>query len=182
MNLIYVIGYPGVGKSTAVAQALQTLGYLAGVQHEQPIPHIAWHNEKSSIINELGRRRDNFSGTDALALNIQPKATAWLEQRPDGTFIAEGDRLANGKFFDVASRTCERFVIAHIDAPLEIAQTRAQRRAERLNIATQNDSWWRGRATKVTNLVSAYRDRVVTIDAQRPRLEIAGEIVDLLTA
>lgn len=182
MNLVYVIGYPGVGKSTAVAQSLQLLNYSVGVAHEEPIPHIKWINEKGNTINELGRRRDSFSGTDALALNIQPRATAWLEQQPTGTFIAEGDRLANPKFFDVAIRTCERFVIAHIDAPLDLARTRAQRRAERLGIATQNETWWKGRATKVGNLVASYGARVVAIDGRDARLEIAKAIADLLTA
>ena len=182
MKLIYVIGLAGVGKSTAVQQALLSLGYLNGTAHEQPLPHIVWTQTNGKSITELGRRRESFSGTDALALNIQPKATAWLESKPAELVIAEGDRLGNAKFFDVAVNVCDEFVVVLIDALAETAKARAYRRAQRLGVPLQNDVWWKGRITKVSNLADRYAENLVRIDGTENRSVVAGELAKLISA
>lgn len=179
MKLIYVIGLPGSGKSSTVRRALLSKGYANGTEHEQPVPHIEWSNGTATV-TELGRRRESFSGTDALALNIQPKATDWLRTTRAQTVIAEGDRLANPSFFANAIDIAESFTVAWIDVPAELARSRAKRRAENLGRPEQNETWWKGRATKVSNLVEAHPDRLHRIDGTlNPRL-VAEALAQLL--
>jgi hypothetical protein len=182
VKLVYVIGLAGVGKSTAVQQALLSIGYTNGTAHEQPLPHIVWQTANGKPITELGRRRETFSGTDALALNIQPKATAWLESKPVDLVIAEGDRLANAKFFDVATNVCDEFIVALIEAPVEIAMARAHRRAQALGVKPQNEVWWKGRATKVANLTERYAGRLSRIDGTEPRSAVASALAKIISA
>lgn len=179
MRFVYVIGLPGSGKSSAVKRALLSKGYVKGTEFEKPVPHIEWSNDTDTV-TELGRRREAFSGTDALALNIQPKAIAWLETTDAETVIAEGDRLANPSFFTKADSVADDFIVVLIDVPTEVARQRAKRRAENLGRPEQNESWWKGRATKVGNLVAGFPEQLVRIDGQQhPRL-VAGALSVLL--
>lgn len=154
MNLIYVIGYPGSGKTTAVRAALTQLG-RAAEPRDHPIPHVrrgdVWH---------LGRELDGpFAGTDKLAMNIQPAAIAWLNDPAAltgcRTLIAEGDRLANPSFFAAARQAGHHLLIALIDTPLHDARRRADHRAVTHNMPAQSATWWKGRVTKTNNLANS---------------------------
>jgi len=172
VRVVYVIGLPGSGKTTMVNWAVEQVGIPAVPVLDVPVPHVRygwlWH---------VGRPRADFGGTDTLSMSIQPKAIRWLGEIESecGVLVAEGDRLANGKFFDV----CPNLTIVHLDTPLDEAHRRATDRAATLGREPQSDTWWRGRATKVANLVARYE--VVTLDGKLPPDMLADEFYSLLT-
>jgi ribose 1,5-bisphosphokinase PhnN len=101
--------------------------------------------------------RGAFSGTDGLSLGINPRAIAWLSEDwlcPYRLVIAEGDRLANPAFIDAVRQHWALQVIV-LTGPAEAAQRRLSRGT------TQNESWVKGRITKVQNLAAAYGDAFV---------------------
>lgn len=155
MRLVYVIGNPGAGKSTAVRSALAHLGCTAGQSVEVPIAHTRHQPSPSGLVVwEMGRQRAAFSGTDALAMNVQPKAIRWVEalQEPGANapdvLIGEGDRLATRGFL----LSAPDLTLVLVNVPIETAQARGIARAADIDRPAQQASWFRGRCTKVANL------------------------------
>lgn len=150
---VYVIGPPGVGKTTLVDALLTRLGARERVQVEAPVPHVL-HPPTDWV--EVGRWRPAFGGTDALGYAIMPKAVAWVtgERRPR-LLIGEGDRLASDRFFDALTAGYEELLVIHL-AGVDVAWERAQARAASLGRPPQNEGWWKGRATKAQRLAGRY--------------------------
>lgn len=148
LHLLYIIGEPGVGKSTTM-QAL-TAG-LARVYVAAPLHHefLTQQGNPATIAVELGRTREGFPGTDTLALNANPKAIDFVSWRPAPIVLAEGDRLANMAFLEGARQAGYRVHVAWLTAGAAVP---AARRAERGS--NQNEAWLRGRQTKVRNLAA----------------------------
>lgn len=141
-HLLYIIGIPGSGKSTALAAALQGLPVVG--QGSQPFAMVHY---KYGV--QLGRVRKAFSGTDALSLSVQPRAEDWITAAPPyvQAVVAEGDRLANVGFFRSATQAGWALDVIYLDVPLQIARQRCLERG-----SNQNEVWWKGRCTKVANL------------------------------
>lgn len=159
MNLTYLIGQPGAGKTTVLAAL--TEGESADLR-SKPFAHMSYPN--GAI--QLGRTREDFGGTDALAMSVQPKVLAWLaHDRPTAVF-GEGDRLGNGKFFRAVDALGYGLTVVLLRTPDEVA---AGRRADRGS--KQNETWLLGRRSKVENL----RPWVTHIaDGTRPVEEIVA--------
>lgn len=142
-HLIYVIGEPGSGKSTLLAALL----HGAGVENDKPFAFIRY---LGGI--ELGARREKFSGTDALPMNVQPTVVEWMRTQPDETIlIGEGDRLANDGFFLAAKEMGYDTMLYHLWVPPDIGEARRKTRG-----SNQNKSWIGGRITKVNNLAKRW--------------------------
>lgn len=174
MHLIYVIGIPGAGKTSAVNAAVDRLNIAPDVR-TVPIPHVRYGD-----VWYLGKRREPMGGTDALSMSIQPQVVTWLSdmtqahaERPR-VLIGEGDRLANAKFFDAARACGHRVTIVNLDCPPPVARQRAAARG-----SDQNVAWWNGRVTKVANLVNSRR--TLDLDATDPPELIAAHLHQLLT-
>jgi len=146
-DIVYLIGAPASGKSTlfaALTGGLRSQDATAG-----GVPHTVWEGKYAHTI-ELGKRRDDFSGTDALSMSIQPKVLKLLGMPGiHRRIIAEGDRLANAKFFQAVVDAGWNLTVFHLDTPPELLE---QRREER----EQDAKWAKGRDTKVANLVAAW--------------------------
>jgi hypothetical protein len=174
MKVLYVIGLPGSGKTSMVEAALEMTCMPPKPMLEEPVPHTRyddwlWH---------IGKPRDAFGGTDTLSMGIQPTAIRWVGDI-DGecdVLLGEGDRLANDGFF----AACPNLTIIYLDTPLWLARQRGADRAESLGRKPQDASWWKGRVTKVDNLIA--RHRYVHYDGRLPLYALAGDLADALIA
>lgn len=161
---IYVLGAPGSGKSTLVRSLMSSLGMgEEATQHDRPVPHLDHHNGWV----EVGRRRETFSGTDALAMSIMPKATEWV--RSDAAperLIGEGARLGSAKFLRVVRDEYDSLVVLHLTGDPVLMYSRMLDRAAALGTKPQNEAWWRGRLTAARNAAAALG--AVSLDVREP--------------
>ena len=154
-TFVYLIGVPGSGKSTLMKELTRGLTRApAGI----PIAH-EWLGDGKAL--ELGKTRESFSGTDALPMNAQPKAAEFIEQHPARLILAEGDRLANDRFFKRITAAGYEFHLVYVNADAETVQERRRQRGSR-----QDPTWLQGRATKVRNLLDEWAHW--TVDATAP--------------
>jgi len=152
-HFLYVIGEPGSGKSTVVER--MTAGAEA-TDYEGRFAMSVYATTPEVI--EIGRRRENFPGTDALALNVQPKVIDWLRQTTARHVLAEGDRLANAAFFDYLIEQEWNLVIARIRVRPETAAARRAQRETR-----QDETWVESRRTKIDRLGALYPERTLNL-------------------
>lgn len=151
----YIVGEPGVGKTTLM-RALLTDTYhrgtavrLRGNLWAEPLGALAVPDSRQQQGWHLGRPRDKFGGTDALAMNVQPDAVNWAESVADDGLVVygEGDRLGNATFLRALAERGPLCLI-ELRGP-DIAAAQREARGSR-----QNPGWVRGRATHVTRLVN----------------------------
>jgi predicted nucleotide kinase in modified base biosynthesis len=162
-SLVYVSGAPATGKSTLMASL------TAGCQREaeaKPFAHDWLYDprERGSLLTrlgvEVGRRRDSFSGTDALGMSVSPVACRWIAGRPAHLVLAEGDRLANRAFLTAAAEAGYAVHFVHLHADAHLLDARCAARGSK-----QSPAWRKGRTTKSANLAAwaaieeANRDR-----------------------
>jgi hypothetical protein len=165
-RLLYLCGPPAAGKSSLMAAL--TAGCYRLPRAEPGKPEIPYELLIDPISGgpaglELGRRRESFSGTDAMAMNVAPAVCRWLATSLPGPLIlAEGDRLGYPGFLDAASGAGYAVTLVHVTA--DPADLEGRRRVHR---ARQNETWARGRATKAANLAAhaqAQRYEVVRLN------------------
>lgn len=162
-RLLYLIGEPGVGKSAVMAELVK------GRRRRLMLKPFA-HTVYEDGLVQLGRERANgFSGTDALSMSVSPTAIAALQAHYWPRIVAEGDRLAHGKFFDAAKEAGYHLEVVLLEAPQFILTKRRQARG-----SNQDATWLQGRATKVANVARDYA--TMTVDATVPAEEIAAKL------
>jgi hypothetical protein len=93
--------------------------------------------------------------------------------------LAEGDRLANAKFFDTVRACGHRLTIIHLVLDPTECRTRANRRAQQQGTEPQPATWWKGRLTKVTNLANSRR--TLNYDATQPPHQLTVNLHNLIT-
>lgn len=173
-QMLYILGQPGVGKTSALNEAVKDATYHD--QQTEPVPHVVhiWDRRPDAcpMIFEIGKRRDGgFGGTDALGYTIGPKVVQWLEQARPSPVIAEGDRLANWAFFWGVQNLGYELTIAYLHVPDAVAQERRDQRG-----SMQDPRWIRGRITKTKNLIERCADIVVDIDAEADIETVAQQL------
>lgn len=142
MQLTYLIGQPGSGKSTLMRAA-------TGPGRALRVDRLPIVDHEPERVSELGRVRDTFSGTDALGMAVLPVAVKTLPvlAAMGRDVIAEGDRLATPKFWTAAEGQGWTVTVVLLDTPdAECARRRAARGS------SQSEAWVRGRVTKTENL------------------------------
>lgn len=144
---VYVVGPPGVGKSTFTRLLLARYDKLAEVRLKGQLWGIPLIKDGQMAGVELGRHRATFSGTDALGMAVNPDAVSWLKHSagvPDMELvIAEGARLANASFFEAMQSRAERFIVFRLDAEDKVLDARCAARGSQ-----QNSSWRKGARTR----------------------------------
>ena len=155
-QMLYIIGFPGVGKSTVLEASLPPV--VRQLNH--PVKHVLYQDSPNPTI-QLGQIRDGFAGTDALPMNAQPKVIDWLSMRGDDQLvIAEGDRLGNKKFFNAMTAAGWKLNIVMIAADDADVQARRDARG-----SDQNPVWLKGRETKVRNLRDSWFPDIIWNDS-----------------
>jgi chloramphenicol 3-O-phosphotransferase len=160
-DLIYLIGVPGAGKTTLAKELFQN---VKGVVMTKPFLHVV---HPGGV--ELGGPRDKFAGTDALPMNVQPLVLPFLLNNIWDLAFAEGDRLANGKFFDACTAAGWTVHVVLLDAPEGLAAARRTARG-----STQAETWVKGRVTKVGRLWASYG--AIRLDASEPTSVLASRL------
>lgn len=149
-RLLYIIGYPGAGKTSALREALD------GAPEPDRIDKPFWHKIYPGGI-VLGRdRAGGFGGTDALPMNVQPAVLQFMAGLPAETVVvAEGDRLGNDSFFTALGAGWS-IDVALLQVPRGTAAGRRMQRGSQMN-----PIWIRGRETKVDRLADRWRASIL---------------------
>ena len=164
-HLFCLIGQPGSGKTTVVRAGLRG---VASRQEFRPVPHLVY---RDGI--QLGVARWPFGGTDALPMNAQSAVLEWLGNGCKyQAVVAEGDRLANSKFFRAVQAQGWQLTVAMLSCPDALA---ARRRAQRGG-SIQNPAWVKGRITKVCRLAAEWVPPGWWLDAARPAEELGEKL------
>ena len=174
METFYIIGRPGVGKSTLVKEILAAGGFGGSDQHElQAGKGFAYYDlqlgpRRLRILGDYGEARGAFGGTDAFSMSaigpVIDQLKAWAAELEPVVVLAEGDRLANDRFFN-AARELGTLHIVHLWAPEDQLAAQLARRSEATG-KQQNPEWAAGRSTKVRNLVKNWRRHPNFLDLQ----------------
>lgn len=158
MQITYVIGEPGVGKSTLIGNATKGIEWF---MQSRPFMHVIY--EQPEVV-ELGPRRgEYFSGTDGLSMSVQPRVVDYLQFPTYNHVLGEGDRLANDKFFRYCDSISD-FTVVLVTAADGVAGERRAKRAEKMSLPEQNEKWVKGRLTKLANLAEAWDPVVIYSD------------------
>lgn len=152
MKMIYLVGQPGAGKSTLMARL--TAPYTR-IPVEGAVPHDLLVNESDGMVvgAEIGRRRRDFSGTDALASSIIEAVIPWMNRVGSRLplLYGEGARLGCRRFLIEAVSAGYPVILGHVEHP-DAEKWRQERNTE-LGRA-QNEAWVKGRRTAARNLAS----------------------------
>lgn len=174
---LYLIGGPGVGKSTVMASLLSGWQPL---DYERIYGKLRGHLLVSAGIPAglyLGRLREGFPGTDGLSMSAHPDAVAWAESltapAPVSLILGEGARLGTAGFLTALHRTTDLTVVHLVASPAVSLSRRDGRRSG------QNSSWVKGATTRAAVAAQRCREagcRVLSVDADRPVAEVVEEI------
>ncbi len=173
MIVVYLIGVAGVGKSTAVKELINS--WELRMEAPKPFAHRHYNTPHGRGI-VLGKDVEPFGGTDTLswtAINHVGEFFNACAQRNVQLIIGEGDRFANGRFFDEASAQ-GTLLLFSLEAPDDVTEDRRQVRAAKFNTPLQNATWIAGRKTKTTTLAAKYG--AFPIDATQPTSSVIQTI------
>lgn len=172
-TLAYIFGQPGSGKTTLMRALCGESPPL--YEASDPVKHRCL-SRKGGMFAVLGGDSYPFGGTDTLSYTAVGSADRWLSSlsacAAGRVVLAEGDRLANGRFFDVARKHYRLLLFFMRCKDVEAASRRAAR-ASKHALPLQSDSWVKGRVTKHANLAARQPD-TITLDAMRPPEELAA--------
>lgn len=173
MNTIYIVGEPGVGKSTLMNALLIPEDGSIDVVHKKPVPHVEfgkleWPQAKGMRVALLGSPFGPFPGTDTLSFTVIAAAEKWVLSQPYDWLFAEGDRLAVDRFL-TACKMSGLLYLFWLKGP-EVARDRRAARGTQ-----QDEKWIESRRTKVYNLVTKWPHTV--LDAKKSPTELVWDIM-----
>lgn len=182
-SLVYVVGRPASGKSTAVLSALGLLGLLP-LPGRSVAPAVYLHGLLDEETGEvrgryLGKVREGFPGTDALSMSASPRVVEFLGNSKGPAFVlGEGARLGTPKFFREVVAAGHRLTVVYLDASLEVAAERAAQRG-----SAQSPKWAAGAGTRAENAFHAAQKlhaNTFIVDAVQPRERVAEQVAEVI--
>ena len=171
MNLVYLIGAPGVGKTTLMEALTAACTRRLVVE---PFAHEWLYRDGELVGVELGRRRGSFAGTDALSMSVGPEASRWVRRCRARLVLGEGARLATRRFLYAARSAGYRITLVHLVAPAAVLDERRARRG-----SAQDPAWMRGAESRAARLAAQlrYDAAVHELDATAPVQDLVADLV-----
>lgn len=178
MRIAYIIGKPGIGKSTLVRNILKLVKPMSNERYGL-LDYI-----RCEGINVLGiyNPGDIFCGLDKTSMAVQPDAESFLSysqsHEPEQAILGEGDRLASAGFLRSCRQVGElRLISLHTNDRL----LEERRGARNENVGKAQDSaWLKGRESKVTNLEKSFEAESWRVDIPQQSEELAQHLTDWL--
>lgn len=157
MKVIVIGGYPGSGKSTIVRGVIKELEEEGQKFQVKKKGIITWMRNENNDIIILGSYApdEQFPGTDRLPLNVQPEAMKFIKEisiQEEGqhgkekVVLFEGDRLFNDRMLTFLVENNFNLVLCITFTARNLLEVRRSKRSE------QNESWRKGRETKVDRI------------------------------
>jgi len=146
MRIIAIGGEPGSGKSTLMKRVIEYLNMTPMYESFKLVPYLQKDN-----IYVLGKYEEGqvFSGTDRMSMAVQPEAVKFLASlSSDSIVLYEGDRLFNSSFLEHCNEKYELEII-YLKTTKDIRTERYKERG-----SNQDDTWLRGRESKISNILS----------------------------
>lgn len=171
---VYLIGGPGVGKSTVMQSLLE--GWTPGDYTRFTVREMFGHwleHEVLGVAAYLGKLRPEYPGTDALSRSVQPHAVSWVATLPMlglSWVFGEGERLGNAGFLTALAEQT-RLRVIHLVASPEIAEERRLHRAGKVMTPT----YCKAKTTQAANVARAVG--AVEVDADQSLDAIVAEIL-----
>ncbi len=160
---VYIVGPPGSGKSTLMAEMLRgwEIGPYKKWTYREMFGHYLEHPDKGRGAY-LGHLRPAYPGTDALSLAVAPQALLWLQALPllglDWVF-GEGYRLSHIGFLSELN-ACTDLTVIHLQVtPEEAARRRAARGGKLLS-----EQFCKMATSKANNVVARCRDEGIRVE------------------
>lgn len=177
--MVYLVGPPGVGKSSAMAALTENCRRVprsGPVRHDTLVRPNVPPQVATTVGVEIGARRESFSGTDALGMAVNPDAITWIsEENPYALVLAEGARLANTRFLLASVMAGYSLHLVHLFAPPSVLNARRIERG-----SNQNPKWIRGAETRSRRIMESMANDAtlhwVSTDGADPRA-VADAIV-----
>lgn len=185
-KLYYLIGEPGVGKTTMMAALTEHLEARVGEAKQKwnkqnhKVPYIGlWKPGRQERFGpnavEIGVRREKFGGTDALGMHMSPVIALWLARFTEGNFLGEGDRLGNRTFFKRILDAGIELSIIHLYAGGRVLYDRRAARGTK-----QDETWINGRRSMAFGVAEAFKERTINVLAEGNPLTIRSKILQQL--
>lgn len=171
-RLLYLMGYPGAGKTTLMTLALADLPFTVRrdlFQRRYYPGGVMLGGDR--LLERLGEASDKlFAGADALQRNAQPKVIQWLGQADTTCIVGEGERLTSRRFFEGALLAGWTVTVAYLDASQALCLLRQQQRGRLMH-----PQRWRYTVAKVQKLAD-WVDRQWILDATLPPEALAARL------
>lgn len=148
-KILFVVGAPGVGKTTLVR------GLLGMVHGELPVGGYLVQKPKWTVLDAVCAAGhytgDTFDGADMVPYNGAAAALEYWAQNLAGKALTifDGDRFSNAT--TLSKLRDHELRCLHVRAPAAVLAARRQARG-----SNQNPSWMKGRASKAANFTALF--------------------------
>ena len=146
MKVIAIGGEPGAGKSTLMKEIISKYNWLKVYDEVKLVPYLQY--DCNYILGKYDEG-ETFSGTDRMSMAVQPEAIKFLASLSnDSIVLYEGDRLFTSSFLEHCLDNYDLEII-YLQTQKEVREERYKERG-----SEQNETWLRGRETKLANILS----------------------------